>query len=1166
MKFNIPLGVLLLLLCLGSSSCFHNDDPPRVLIFSKTAGYRHASIPAGIAALRKMAQANSWVIDTTENAADFNEKNLKRYAVVVFLNTTGDVLDPTQEADFERFIQAGGGFMGIHAATDTEYGWKWYGGLVGAYFNGHPAIQEAKVNVLDHQHPATQHLKDDVWTRTDEWYNFKEFNPQVKVLLSLDEQSYQGGTMGDFHPLAWCHEYDGGRAFYTEMGHTEESYAEPDFLKHLEGGMHYVLGKSGKKLAYENCKTERRPDPTRFVKTVLASDLTEPVEFDMLPNDNILLIERRGAIKLYETATGMMNIVYKLPVYSENEDGLMGLALDPQYAQNHWIYLYYSPIGNKAVNRLSRFVFDGFFLDPTSERMILEVGVQRQECCHTGGSIEFDTKGNLFLSTGDNTNPFASSGYAPMDERPGRSPWDAQKSSANTMDLRGKILRIKPLPDGSYICPAGNLFTERDLHFANFDDRLGKVKPPLPGTQGGAPEIYVMGCRNPYRISVDSRRNLLFWGEVGPDAGEPDSLLGPAGHDEINRARFAGFFGWPYFVGDNKPYADYNFASKKNGPAFDPTHPINDSPNNTGARELPPAQPAFVWYPYGNSPDFPLVENGGRTAMAGPVYYTDQYPAATRFPDYFNGKLIAYEWMRNWMMAITLDSMGNFSRMDPICENVSLSRPMDMLVDKNGSIWVLEYGVQWFAQNPDARLSRIDYVRGNRAPKAVLEADKTAGAAPCTIAFSIADTKDYDGDHFINNIQFNDGTAPWTNRNQLKYRADSIVHTFAKPGTYEVVYTATDSKGASSVVKQKVFVGNEPPVVYWDFGGRNRSFYQTGDTLHYRVSVADREDGSVKNGRIPTSAVAVSADYLATGFDITQIAQGHQSAKSATEYARGKVLIERSDCKSCHATDRKINGPAFVDIAQRYRKNDFAVRDLSQKIIKGGAGNWGETVMSAHPQISEENAAEMVRWILSLGAPEKPKSTMPLQGDYVLKLPPPAQKRKKVYPGTFILQASYRDQGSDTQAALEGAETIALRPAYLQAETADTTSKDVTTYWAGKDTAVLKDLKHRSFFGFKHVDLQGLYSVAVGIASSDYRYQFSGGVLELRVDNPDGPLLGAVKVSVDNTKKRMVSTETTIQIQNAPKDGHFHDLYFVVKNEGFASQPAMAVDWVRFNV
>jgi cytochrome c len=584
-------GILLLSLVLFQNC--KSNDPPRILVFSKTEGYRHASIPTGVAALRKLCRENGMLMDSTEDAAAFTEKNLRRYDAVVFLSTTGDVLNPTQEAEFERYIQAGGGFVGIHAASDTEYGWTWFGGLVGGYFDSHPEIQNARLTVERHDHPATKHLGKE-WNRRDEWYNFKDMNPKVEVLLKIDESSYKNGKMGADHPMSWFHEYDGGRAFYTALGHTEESFSEPDFLKHILGGLKYAIG-SRKHLKYAQCRTPALPDPTRFIKTVLASDLTEPMEFEMFPDGKIILIERRGAIKLFNPNTGLITVAYKLPVHSEEEDGLMGLALDPNWEKNHWIYLYYSPVGNKSVNYLSRFKFAGDTLDRASEIVMLEVAVQREECCHAAGCIEFDEEGLLYLSTGDNTNPFASEGYNPIDERPGRSAWDAQKSSANTMDLRGKILRIQPLPDGSYICPAGNLFTDKDVHVANptpFNPTPGPspegeggrsvhsepLASPLPfrggaggGVEGvgvGRPEIYVMGCRNPFRLSIDSRRRLLFWGEVGPDAGEPDSTRGPAGHDEVNRAGKAGFFGWPYFVGNNKPYRDYDFRTKTPGPYF----------------------------------------------------------------------------------------------------------------------------------------------------------------------------------------------------------------------------------------------------------------------------------------------------------------------------------------------------------------------------------------------------------------------------------------------------------------------------------------------------------------------------------------------------------------------------------------------------------------------
>lgn len=223
-------------------SCEKGDIPARILVFSKTEGFRHDCIPTAVAALRKLCADNGIAIDTSEDAEVFTEKNLRRYNAVVFLNTTGDVLNPTQEAEFERYIQAGGGFVGVHSATDTEYGWTWYGGLAGAYFNGHPDQQNATLLVKDHDHPATKHLGD-TWQRWDEWYNFKDLNPNVKVLLTIDESTYQGGTNGTNHPMSWYHEYDGGRAFYTALGHTKESYAEPAFLQHLLGGLQYAIGK-----------------------------------------------------------------------------------------------------------------------------------------------------------------------------------------------------------------------------------------------------------------------------------------------------------------------------------------------------------------------------------------------------------------------------------------------------------------------------------------------------------------------------------------------------------------------------------------------------------------------------------------------------------------------------------------------------------------------------------------------------------------------------------------------------------------------------------------------------------------------------------------------------------------------------------------------------------
>jgi type 1 glutamine amidotransferase len=214
-----------------------------VLVFSRTTGFRHASIPDGIAAIQALGAANGFTVEATEDPAAFTEANLARFAAVVFLMTTGDVLDTAQEAAFEAYIRGGGGWAGVHSAADTEYTWAWYGGLLGAHFKSHPSIQTATIVVEDTTHVSTAHLPAR-WTRTDEWYNF-QMNPRaaVHVLATLDETTYAAGldAMGD-HPIAWCHAYDGGRAWYTGAGHTAESYADPDFRAHLLGGIQTAAG------------------------------------------------------------------------------------------------------------------------------------------------------------------------------------------------------------------------------------------------------------------------------------------------------------------------------------------------------------------------------------------------------------------------------------------------------------------------------------------------------------------------------------------------------------------------------------------------------------------------------------------------------------------------------------------------------------------------------------------------------------------------------------------------------------------------------------------------------------------------------------------------------------------------------------------------------------
>ncbi|HSU49236.1 MAG TPA: ThuA domain-containing protein, partial [Segetibacter sp.] len=490
---------------------------PKILVFTKTAGYHHESISAGSQAIQKLGSQNNFDVDTTSNAERFNEENLKKYSAVVFLSTTGNVLDNIQENAFERYIQAGGGYVGIHAAADCEYDWNWYGRLVGGYFLSHPGIhdtfpniQTGVLNVVDQNNDATKQLPKE-WTRRDEYYSYKKINPDIKVLMTIDEKTYHGGENGANHPMTWYHEYDGGRAFYTALGHTKESFNEAPYLKLVLGGIEYAIGEN-KGLDYSKAKTTLPPDEDRLSKAQLVSgEFFEPTEMTVLPNLDIMILQRRGEIMLYKNATkklkqvGFFDVYFKTNTPGVNaEEGMLGLAKDPNFATNNWVYIYYSP-SEVSVNRLSRFTFKNDTLDKATEKVILEVKSQREICCHTGGSIAFGPDKLLYLSAGDNSTPFdergapyVNKGFAPLNDLPAHEQYDARRSAGNTNDLRGKIMRIRVKDDGSYEIPEGNLFPK--------------------GTDKTRPEIYVMGDRNPYRISVDQKNSYLYWGEVGPDA------------------------------------------------------------------------------------------------------------------------------------------------------------------------------------------------------------------------------------------------------------------------------------------------------------------------------------------------------------------------------------------------------------------------------------------------------------------------------------------------------------------------------------------------------------------------------------------------------------------------------------------------------------------------
>jgi len=815
-----------------------------VLVFSKTAGFRHDSIPAGIAAIRQLGTENHFAVESTEDAAAFTDTNLARFDAVVWLSTTGDVLNADQQGAFERYIAAGGGYAGVHAASDTEYDWPFYGDLVGAYFNSHPSIQQATVDVEDHQHPSTVDLPQQ-WQRTDEWYNYRA-NPRAKVhvLATLDESSYApgNGAMGD-HPIAWCHNTTGGgRSWYTGGGHTVESYSEPAFLKHLAGGIRYAAG-----LADGDCSTttpvDEPPVDADFDQITLAKGVEqtgEPIALAVLPNRDVLHTSRDGKV-WYTTSGATTSLAGQIPVYNHDEDGLQGVAIDKDFATDRWVYLYYAPPLDtppgdapengtaadfepfKGHNQLSRFkLTDTNTLDLGSEQRIMQVGTERGICCHAGGEIDFDAAGNLLLSTGDDSNPFASDGYTPIDERPDRNPvFDAQRSAGSTNDLRGKLLRITVADDGTYTVPAGNLFA--------------------PGTDKTRPEIYAMGFRNPFRFSVDKATGWIYLGDYGPDAGAANPARGPGGTVEFNLIKEPGNYGWPYCVGDNQPFVDYDFATGQSGAPFDCAAPKNLSPHNTGLTDLPPVKAAWLPYDGGSVPE---LGTGGESPMGGPTYHFDPaLDSPTKFPRYYDGKNFSYEWDRGWIKEFTVGPNGERGAIRPFFDSMTLTRPMNVEFGPDGSMYVLDYGSGYFGGAADSAVYRIDYTKGNRTPEVKLAADRTSGPAPLTVNFDPGGTTDPDGGTLTYAWDFDgDGTTDSTT-------AGPVSHTYGEAGQFTAKLSVTDTTGLTGAASVVVTAGNSAPTVTLE-APVNGGFFGFGDQVPFKVTVTDPEDGTIDCSKV----------------------------------------------------------------------------------------------------------------------------------------------------------------------------------------------------------------------------------------------------------------------------------------------------------------------------
>lgn len=812
-----------------------------------------------------------------------------------------------------------------------------------------------------------------------------------------------------------------------------------------------------------------KPEDNRFIPVVLTPEgaLDEPMMFQVADDNSVFIIERKGALKKFDPNTKEVKLIATLSVYTHNEQGLIGLTLDPNFPENHWIYLQYAP-AEESIFKLVRFELANDKLVEGSEKVLLRIPVDRENTNHTGGGMAWDKDGNLYLTVGNNTGNRLT---AQTDERPGFSYLDDQRGASNTNDLRGKILRIHPEPDGTYTIPKGNLFPE--------------------GTPKTRPEIYTMGHRNVWRVSVDSKTGWIYWGEIGPDQ-DNDSPTGPRGYDEQNQAKGPGFFGWPYFIADNQVIPKYDFVSNKVGEKLDPKKPVNTSPNNTGLTDLPPAQPALIYYPYAVSEKFPLVGSSSRCAIGGPIYHRDDFKKPERpFPAYYEGKWLMSDFSRFWIMAVTFDENGNYKSMEQFAPHYRPVQPLDLKFGPSGDLYILEYGSNTVRSAAESRLVRVEFHAGNRKPVAQASATKKGGAVPLTTKLLSTGTVDYDKDDLKYRWKIEGG------KNPIELDGASPDLTLDEAGVYTATLTVTDSKGESATANVRLIAGNEPPVVDLTYKG-NRTFFFPQGQIDYDVNVSDKEDGVLGKG-IDAKSIVVSIDYTSEGFDYAPIQLGHAQLDASSRNLVAESLIRASDCRTCHTVDVKAVGPSFKMVAEKYRNAPGTKDTLAKRIVKGSTGIWGtDNNMPAHPTMSKTDARTIANYILNINNQKLP--SLPGKGKYTFNIPSDDNGR-----GTYIFRVAYTDRGADSIPPQTSDSVLILRSPKLNPLKADAIEKGALRDQL--DEYIFLTTKPDSYITYKSIDLTNVTGIL--FRANWHLYDiYPGGKVEVRLDGPDGELIG----------------------------------------------------------
>ncbi len=838
---------------------------PAVLVFRGPVSRQEDPVEKATQTIRELGDQHGFTVEESVNPEIFASGTVERFRAVVFLSNEGSELNDAQAAGLQEYVEGGGGFLGVHDAARALPDSDWYTDLIGTRMAGSPfAVQDAVVDVIDRQHPATKDLPLK-WEHSDRWSNWTE-NPSgdVHTVAQVGESTYDPGENGHgaFHPISWCHDVDSGRSFYTGMGATDASYDDDAFRTHLLGAVQWTSGTvraDCQATIASNYTTERITAPNQEGEldqigeshgVTVASDGTvfyvgkgacpsgPVVEWD---NPDVGL--GCGTIHQWDPDTEEVTLLTTLDVMGnrgsgdelvKNEEGLLGIVPDPNFEENNWIYVYWMP--HESIDRekrtgqrtISRFTYDpeGPSIDQASRVDLLEWTAQIHSCCHAGGGMAFDDDGNLYVGSGDNNSSQGSDGYSGnnwTEEYAGLSFQDARRTSGNTNDLNGKIIRIHPEDDGTYTIPAGNLFT-------GDEEGGGKTRP----------EIYVMGVRNISRLQIDADTDWLTAAWVGPDAAESSPTWGPAKYETASIITSAGNQGWPFCMGNNQPYRDRsNEDATQPADWYDCDNLQNTSPRNTGLVDIPNSRPNNIWYsPLGGGPTFPTRDDsdvptynddeatytipyltgGGQAVMSGPTYRQSQVDSGSdvAWPSYWEGKWFIGDQSNDQnRVAVTMDpaTVNDFGQpaFGEDLRNIitagngdtDLTSWMDAKFGPDGALYLLDYGEGFFSLDENQKLLRVTYDGGPPTP-----APASADAPTVSAASSEQGTPtkmNFDGGS-VGGVSwewdFGDG-----NTSTLM----NPTHTYTEGGTYAVTLDVTYADGETATVEQEVEVACPAP-------------------------------------------------------------------------------------------------------------------------------------------------------------------------------------------------------------------------------------------------------------------------------------------------------------------------------------------------------------------